>query len=211
MLRGLALAIPMLFWAPAQADLAFNGRLGTEAALLMIDGQPRTVRLGQTVQGIRLVSLEGESAVVEVDGARRTLLLGAAPASVNGTGAPKGRQIVLSSGLGGHFTTSGAINGRATQFMVDTGATAVAISQQEAENLGLKYREGRSLSVQTANGPAPGYLITLAVVRIGDVEVRNVEAVVVPSQMSHVLLGNSFLSRFQMHRDNDILTLDLRY
>ena len=212
MWRSLAL-LSLLVCASATAQqVAFNGSLGAQAAVLMIDGQPRTVRLGEAVQGVRLVSLESDRAVVEVAGARRSLTLGATPASVSGgSEASIGRQIVMSSGPGGHFTTTGTINGKTTRFMVDTGATAVAIGQQEAEAMGLKFRAGRHVVAQTANGRAQAWLITLSVLRIGDVEVHNVEAVVVPSQMSHVLLGNSFLSRFQMHRDNDILTLNLRY
>ena len=164
------------------------------------------------MQGVRLVSMEGGSAVVETSGVRRTLTLGATPASVgSGGGGSQGRQIVLSSGPGGHFTALGSINGRATQFLVDTGATAIAIGQQDAEAMDIKFRTGRRVLTQTANGQAAAYLIVLSSVRIGDVEVHNVDAIVIPGQMSHVLLGNSFLSRFQMRRDNDILTLDLRY
>ena len=63
----------------------------------------------------------------------------------------------------------------------------------------------------TANGAVPAYLIELVSVRIGTVEVRDVSAIVIPGQMSHVLLGNSFLNRFQMRRENDVMTLELRY
>jgi aspartyl protease family protein len=214
MWRGLALVAALCAGMPASAQqqLAFNGSLGGQAALLMIDGQPHTVRIGQTVQGVRLVALEGDHATVEVDGVRRSLTMGATQASIGSVaGGGAGRQIVLSSGPGGHFTATGSINGHATQFLVDTGATAMAIGQPEAERLGLKFRSGRPVMAQTANGAAQAWLISLTTVRIGDVEVHNVEAIVVPGQMSHILLGNSFLSRFQMRRDNDILTLDLRY
>ena len=62
----------------------------------------------------------------------------------------------------------------------------------------------------TANGPVPIHRVMLNSVRLGDVEVYNVEAVVMPAQMSHVLLGNSFLTRFQMKRENDRMTLTKR-
>ncbi len=194
----------------APATLGFNGSLGTQAALLLMDGQPQSVRVGQRVHGVKLLALEGDRATVEVNGQQRVLLMGASPGRVGGS-AGASRQIVLSAGPGGHFTAAGSINGRATQFLVDTGATAVAIGQPEAERLGLRYREGRRVMTQTANGAAPAYLVTLTTLRVGEVEVHNVEAIVVPSPMSHILLGNSFLTRFQMRRDNDILTLDLRF
>ncbi|HEY4080088.1 MAG TPA: retropepsin-like aspartic protease [Burkholderiaceae bacterium] len=195
--------------------LGFNGSLGTQAALLVMDGEARSVHMGQSVHGVKLVSMEGDLATVEVAGQRRVLRLGASPGRIGrgstGGNAGQPQQIVLSVGPGGHFTAAGTINGHATQFLVDTGATSVSIGQAEAERLGLSYRDGRHVVAQTANGSAPAYVLTLDSVRVNEVEVRNVEAIVVPSAMSHILLGNSFLNRFQMRRDNEILTLDLRY
>jgi aspartyl protease family protein len=113
-------------------------------------------------------------------------------------------------GLGGHFTSAGTINGRAVQFMVDTGATLVALSQGEAERIGLDYRSAPRALTQTANGAVPVHRVSLSAVRVGEVEVANVDAIVMPAQMPYVLLGNSFLSRFQMRRDNDVLRLERR-
>ena len=75
----------------------------------------------------------------------------------------------------------------------------------------LRFLEGRRLTTMTANGAVSAYQLRLASLRIGDVEVRDVEAVVVPGSMPYVLLGNSFLNRFQMRRENDVMTLELRY
>lgn len=198
--------------AHAQPKVQLNGTMGTRSALLVIDGIPHAVQVGTTVQGVRLVSLEEGRAVVEVGGQRLALALGAAPgriAAQDGGGAA--RQIILTAGSGGHFMAQGAINGRATNFMIDTGATDVAISQVEADRLGLRYASGRRMITHTANGTAPAWLIQLSSVRVADVEVYNVSAVVIPSDMPHVLLGNSFLSRFQMKRDNEQMTLEQRY
>ena len=214
---ALGLLISMMLtstFAVAQpGSVSFNGSLGQKAALLLIDGEPRTVAVGNVVAGVKLISLEDNRANVEYGGRRHVLMLGASPGRVGeATPAPfSGRQIVLSAGPGGHFTTNGAINGQATQFLVDTGATSISISQVEAERMGLRFREGRRLMTQTANGAVPAYQVQLASVRVGDVEVRNVDAIVIPGQMSHVLLGNSYLNRFQMRRDNESLTLELRY
>ncbi|MCV2357892.1 retroviral-like aspartic protease family protein [Paucibacter sp. TC2R-5] len=193
--------------------VSFNGSLGNKAALLLIDGEARTVTVGSTVRGVRLVSVDESRAEVEVGGRRQSLLMGATPGRIGDAGpaANAGRKIVLSAGSGGHFTSIGSINGQSTQFLVDTGATAISISQAEAERIGLNYSAGRRIMTQTANGVVPAHMMQLGSVRIGDVEVRNVEAIVIPGHMSHVLLGNSFLTRFQMLRHNDVLTLDLRY
>lgn len=213
MRRLIALLLCVACAAAQAASLSFNGSLGSKAALLLIDGEPRTVRIGESVEGIRLVALDDGRATVEVDGRRLTLLLGASPGRVGpgNTGVGQSRQIVLSSASGGHFVTAGSINGRSTEFLVDTGATSVSIAQSEAERLGLRFREGRRIMTQTANGTVPAHRLQLDTVRIGEVEVHNVDAIVVPGQMSHVLLGNSFLTRFQMRRENDLMTLELRY
>ena len=205
-----ALLATALLWAGAATaqNVSLGGSLG-DKALLVIDGAPRTVAVGTTVQGVKLVSLSGGDAVVEVNGQRLQLRLGGVQVSLGSAPVEGGgSRIVLPVGPGGHFFTQGAINGRAVVFVVDTGATAVTLSQSEADTLGLKYRDGARGTVGTANGNVPSWRITLNSVRIGDVQVFNVEALVLQSSMNQVLLGNSFLSRFQMKRENDTMTLD---
>jgi aspartyl protease family protein len=77
--------------------------------------------------------------------------------------------------------------------------------------MGLNFRSGKREMVVTANGYAPSYGIPLNTVRIGDVEVFNVQATVVQAGLPAVLLGNSFLGRFQMKQENDQLILEKRY
>lgn len=199
-------------WGQAQppAQVQLNGMLGARSALLLIDGEPRTLEVGAAAKGVKLIALEDSKAVVEYGGRRYTLALGASPGRIV-TPVPPPRQIILPMGPGGHYTTMGMINGQVTSFLVDTGATSVSISQVEAEKLGLRYMYGKRIVTQTANGVVPAYQLQLATVRIGDVEVRDVEAIVIPGLMSHVLLGNSFLNRFQMRRENDVMTLELRF
>ncbi|PTT86570.1 TIGR02281 family clan AA aspartic protease [Pelomonas sp. HMWF004] len=217
MLRRLCLTTALLglHWAvnaqpPAPTQVQLNGTMGSRAALLLIDGTPRTVEVGATVMGVKLVSMEDGRVVVDIGGARQTLSMGAAPGRVLAQNRGKPGYITMPAGAGGHFTTAGMINGRLTTFLVDTGATNVAISQVEADRLGLRYQAGRRTVTQTANGAVPAFTMQLASVRIGEVEVLDVEAIVIPGQLSHVLLGNSFLNRFQMRRENDVMTLESR-
>jgi aspartyl protease family protein len=181
-------------------------------ALLVVDGQPLTLAVGQSAQGVTLLQLAEGQAQVKIAERTLTLRLGGAPARLAGSAAvaSTAREIVLPAGSGGHFTTVGSINGRAVQFMVDTGATRVALSQGEADRIGIDYRHGQRALTQTANGAVPVHLVTLSAVRVGEVLVANVPAVVVPASMPYILLGNSFLERFQMRRDNDVLRLELR-
>jgi aspartyl protease family protein len=210
MLSSRAAAL-LLFGAaslPALAqNVTLNGRMG-ERALLVIDGQARTVALGSAVAGVKLLQWAGDDAKVEING-RALLLTPGTPVSMGGGGdGGGGRSIVLPMSPGGHFMGNGAINGRAARFMVDTGATVVSISAADADRMGLNYRNGQRGMVNTANGPATAYRINLNSVRVGDVEVYNVDAVVMPAPMDYVLLGNSFLGRFSMQRDSDTLRLE---
>jgi aspartyl protease family protein len=193
--------------------VAMTGSMGSKALLVIDGGAPRAVGSGSTVQGVKVLSVSPTEAVVEVAGQRRTVALGASPVSLGGSGAAagSGTRIVLTAGSGGHFLAQGAINGRATQFLVDTGATAVALGQGEAKRLGIDLSRATAARVQTANGTTAAYRVALSSVRIGDVEVYGVEALVVPHDMPYILLGNSFLTRFQMKRENDLLVLDRRY
>ena len=189
-------------------SVSLSGSLG-DKALLVIDGTPATVAAGATVKGVRLVSVSGSAAVVEVGGKRVNLAIGGAQVNLGGTAsAGGGAQIVLTAGSGGHFSTQGSINGKSVRFVVDTGATNIAMSQAQADSIGLAYRQGQRGMGNTANGQVPVHRITLDVVRVGDVQIYNVDATVLPAQMDQVLLGNSFLTRFQLKRENDTLTLD---
>ena len=196
--------------ASAQA-VSMGGSLGNNA-LLVIDGKARNVAVGATVDGVRLVSISGNDAVVEVKGQRVTLHLGGAQVNLGGKQSEgAGKQIVLSADGAGHFYTGGTINGKSVRFIVDTGATMVSMDQYEADRLGVDYKSGKRGMSRTANGDLPFYLTKLATVRVGDVQIYNVEAIVSPAPMPFILLGNSFLTRFQMKRENDVMTLDLRY
>ena len=210
LLAMVALAGCTAYGAAGAQTVSLSGSLG-DKAVLIIDGTPRTLATGQTLQGVRLLSVSGNDAVVEIKGKRVTLTLGGAHvdlgAARDGRDESDGQQIVLSAGSGGHFVSSGSINGRAVRFLVDTGATFISISQAKAQNLGLDYRNGQRSWANTANGPVQVYRVSLASVRLGDVQVYNVDATVVPMPMEFVLLGNSFLTRFQMKRENEIMTL----
>lgn len=196
----------------AAQSVSLQGMLGNKALLIVDGSTPKTVAPGDTHRGVKVVSTSGDQAVIEIDGKRHTLRLGEAPASVGAGGAgDRGTKIVLSAGTGGHFMAQGAINGRAVQFMVDTGATMIGMGATEAQRLGLNYKAGQQGTVSTANGMAPAWRTTLASVRIGDVEVHNVDALVTPQAMPYILLGNSFLTRFQMKRENDQMVLERRF
>ena len=210
-MRLLAAAVLLAAGSAFAQSVSMSGSLG-DKALLMIDGAPRTVTTGATVQGVKLVSVTGSDAIVEVKGQRLTLRLGGAQVNIgSATTDGGGTQIVLAGDSAGHFFSAGSINGKSVRFLVDTGATFVSMGVNEAERLGIDYRAGRPGVTNTANGAMAVYKVALASVRVGDVQVYNVEALVGQAPMEVVLLGNSFLTRFQMKRENDTMTLSRRY
>jgi len=190
--------------------VTLSGSMGANKALLLIDGQPQMLVVGASARGVTLRRLGDGEAEVEVAGHTRLLRLGGAPSrvGVGGEAAPGGGEIVLPMGPGGHFSANGAINGRAVQFLVDTGATHIALSQAEANRIGLDWKRGKPGLTSTANGTVPVYAVNLSSVRVGGVEIANVTAVVIASDMPQVLLGNSFLNRFTMRRDSDVMRLE---
>ncbi|MFL9669976.1 TIGR02281 family clan AA aspartic protease [Variovorax sp. AB1(2024)] len=198
--------------AHAAGSVTLTGTIGSRAILIVNGAPPKTVAVGETFQGVKLVSLQSEQAVVELDGKRVNLRMDT-PVSIGGGGGGSGggSRVVLSADSRGHFMTQGAINGRAVTFMLDTGATSVAMSAADAQRIGLDYIKGQPVQIGTANGTTSGYKLRLQSVRVGDVEVYDIDAVVSQQSMPFVLLGNSFINRFSMRRDADQMVLEKRY
>ncbi len=202
------LALPLTTQAAGQS-IALAGVLGSKA-LLVVDGSaPRAVGPGETHQGVKVLSVTRDEATVEVQGVKRLLRLGESPVALGTSGS--GKRITLMADNRGHFVNTGTINGKLMKYMVDTGASTVAIGRPDAQRMGIKFEEGQKVIMSTANGMAQGWRVRLDSVRLGDVEVLGVEAVVMPEGMPFVLLGNSFLTSFQMTRTNDQMVLEKRH
>jgi aspartyl protease family protein len=126
------------------------------------------------------------------------------------TGTSRPGTVTLPAGRYGHFLTEAEINGRSIDVMVDTGASLVALSYDDAERAGIFVRPSDFTHVvQTANGRARVAPITISQIRIGDIVVRNVPGAVSERNASDgTLLGMSFLgrlSRVEMRGDSLVL------
>lgn len=186
------------------------GVFGDKAAILVIDGgAPKTLKVGKTASGVTLISVERESAVVEVDGQRRTLVRGQHfQASASGD---QRQSVTLAADTRGHFLAEGAVNGSPVRFVVDTGATTVALPATDAVRLGLDYRKGRLAATKTAGGVVPVYRVRFDTVKLGAIELSGVEGVVVEQGLDMALLGMSFLSRVEMRHEGQTMTMIRRY
>jgi aspartyl protease family protein len=178
---------------------------GQSADVVMENGAPVTLQVGETVEGITLLSADRAGVVIAADGVRQALPLVADPSIEH---AAETSSVTLSADARGQFLTSGTVNGRPVRFIVDTGATLTTLSRTEATRIGLDYGGGKMTKLQTANGEAQGWRVSLAAVRVGDVTVRDVDAIVVDNETLPVaLLGMSFLGRFDMQRQGSTLVL----
>jgi aspartyl protease family protein len=194
----------------AADEVALIGVIGAKAAVLSLGGgDPKTVKLGQSWNGITVVAVDKESATIEANGEKRVLHIGQHYRASATT--PSRGSVMLSADPRGHFFADGAVNGVPVRFLVDTGATMVALPRRDADRLGIDYRRGRREMIGTANGPVRVYNVKLDAVKIGGVELRNVDAMVVDGGLDMALLGMSFLNRVQMQRDGSTMILIQRF
>lgn len=197
-------AIPA--WA---VDVGVVGLFPGKAVLVIDGGAPRTVPVGANAGGVRLIAVDQDSATVEIAGKRQRLAIGQhAHAGGDGGGI---QATSLTADNRGHFITTGTINGATVRFMVDTGATSVALGASDARRANVSTANARAVTVQTANGVTQAWLVTLDNVRVGDVTLHGVEGAVHQHDMPVALLGMSFLNRMEMKRDGQTMTLRKRY
>lgn len=193
---------------PAADDITILG-LFRDRAIIRINGHRETLTVGETTDsGVRLISADSTSAVLEIDGRQRTYGLGEHIGGRYSEASPRHVVTVAPDGQGMYFV-NGSINNFQVRFVVDTGATLIAMNRQQARRIGLDYRlEGRRSSSSTASGIAPVYIVTLDKVRVGDIELHDVKAAVHDSDFPEtILLGNSFLSRISLNREGRLLEL----
>ncbi len=215
-MRHLSSILLALLWVPGIAiatDVAVVGLFPNKAVVVIDGGKPRTLSVGQTTsEGVRLISADSDSATFEIDGKRETLTPGQHGAiALSAPRSSERKQVVLTADARGHFFTIGTINGVSTRFMVDTGATTVALSVQDAKRAGVDYLAGRRVPTQTANGIAAAYRVRLDSIEVGGIALSNVDAIVIDGNLPHALLGMSFLNRMERRSEGDTLTLIQRY
>ena len=181
-------------------------------ALFEIDGNRRLLIKDQrSDEGILLVSSNGLRAVVEYEGEQHSLT---PKMRIGGSyRVARSQEFRIVRDNSGHFRTAGTINGLPVPFLVDTGATSVAMSEVQARKLGIDYEvAGQMISTRTASGIAPAYLITLKQVSVGSIKKSNVRGIVVKGNSpAEVLLGMSFLNGLEMQNSGNILLLKRKH
>jgi aspartyl protease family protein len=180
-----------------------------DKAIILVDGARRVLKSGdESPEGVRLLTTDTreEQAEIEIGGRREVLKLGVVTAGFASQG--KGN-VTLYPDRSGHFFVDGTINGASVRFLVDTGATTIAMNGNTASRIGLDYRRlGRAGIASTAAGNVRTYNLKLDSVQVGDITLRNVPAGVIEgSHPTEVLLGMSFLGQLDLKQDNEKMEL----
>jgi aspartyl protease family protein len=199
-LRRWALAVLALAAAEAGATSVLLMTAGPGRAQFLVDDRS-LLRAGErSPEGVALVAATVDDATVVVDGREVVLRLG----------ERNDGKVTLFADRDRRFRARLQVNGTSAVGLIDTGAEAVTIGRRLAAQLGLDYRTGRRARLNTVVGQVPGFLVTLASVKIGPIEVANVPGVVADSdapEFGLVLVGASFLGRVQLEQQGNRLTL----
>lgn len=205
----LIVALCLLSGTALAQDVGLAGVMGSKAMLMVNGGEPRAIAVGQSIEGVKLISLQGDQVVVEIGGKKRPLRVG--QHAVGAGSSDAGGQIVMAADLRGHFYINGTINGSSVRFLVDTGATMISLGASDARRMGLDFNRGQRGYSQTANGQAEVSRIQLDTVQVGSVTLYKVDALIHQTDMPIALLGMSFLNRMDMQRDGNTMTLKKRF
>lgn len=185
--------------------------LFTDKALLLVNGERKLMRKGESLQGITLISASGRGAIIKLkDGKQKKL--GLNQSISHGFKKSDKSSYTIFADRAGMFKLGGEINGKTTRFLLDTGATYIALSEVEADRMGILYENGRKSLIQTASQVVPVWNVQLDNVKVGNISVNQVEAVVLQgTQPQPALLGMSFLQHIQLERNGASMVLRQKY
>jgi aspartyl protease family protein len=210
-MRGLRLTFVLILTVLASVsfagpDVVLSG-LFNDKAVLTINGVTKVMNVGQTSpDGVTLVACDRQSALLLVDGQEIEMIMSTQISSA--FRQPEKAEVRIPKGAGGHYFVYGYINGHRIQFMVDTGATNVAMSVRDAERYGIRYQSGQKIQVATAAGVVDAYSIKLNSLTIGGIKRHGIEASILPGNFPNIpLLGNSFLNLVEINQKQGVLVL----
>ena len=182
--------------------------LFSNKAVLFIDGKRHILAVGKTSpEGVKVVSVNRSGAVLEIEGKQKSYNLGSAVSTSFAKRKSQKETIYVNSA--GMYATFGNINGRSVRFLVDTGATAIAMNTDQAKRLGIRYEKvGIPAGVSTASGFEKAYRVRLKSVTVGGITETNVDAMVIDgNHPGPILLGMTFLGRLSVEHSGNAMTL----
>lgn len=199
--------------AALAAEPVLLATMGSKASV-SFGGKPVTLAVGESRDGVKLVSVGADSAVFESGGKRSTVQLGQG-FFAGGGGADKGgsaNSATLFDVGGGHFMASLGVNGGSVRGMIDTGATALSLSENHARQLNIRFERDRPVRVHTAQGVKIAWLTRIDSLKLEGMTLYGVEALVSDGSFPEVpLIGMTVLNQLQMQRDGDTMVLKKKY
>jgi len=169
-------------------------------AVVEINKKQRLLKIGKaSPEGVTLISANSRGAILEVEGVHKNYQLGSHIGTIYKQ--PVEQPTVNIWPVNNQYLVPGSINGYSVEFLVDTGATDIALNKDTARRLGLNYLDGYKLWVRTASDVVPGYGVILDTVQVGDITLHNIPAIVSTGTSSNtILLGMSFLGQLDIHQ-----------
>ena len=175
-------------------------------AILLIDGERKMLKVGQSHNGVTLIESYSRTATLEVDGKQMIMGLSRRVGAVYKQPTTQSVKIQRDTQL--QYRTTDEINGRRHQVLVDTGANIVALSSKHAQLMGIDLKGARPCNVETAGGMVKAWGVTLRAIDVGGIRVNNVEATVLEGDFPKtILLGMTYLRHVKMHEIQGVITL----
>lgn len=186
--------------------------LSKDKAVVKLDNKQRVLKIGKpTPEGVILISVSDQGAELEIEGQRQFYQLDTRVSThYQAESSLEARVFRNEAGM---YRSVGSINGLTVNFLVDTGATMVSVNAKEAKRLGIEFRvDGKPAQANTAAGVVPAYVVKLKSVKVGDIELTDIDGMVIEGDYpQEVLLGNSFLGRLQLERQQNQMILRKTY
>jgi len=194
-----------LFCSSSQANKEIQVQALMPGMVVLLINDVRVTLKGDspTTQGVKLLSSSTHSAVLEIDGEKKTVYMGGAVSTQFSQREIISEQVIADKY--GMFRVHGSVNGQSIKFLIDTGASSVAMSAKEARRLGIQYRlKGRPIKTNTASGIADGWALNLDSVRVGQLVEKNIRGTVIDGDYPYqVLLGMTFLNRMKVDKEGN--------
>ena len=205
---AILLILSMPVWAAPPVEVT---GLFKNQAIVRLHGKNQHLKVGETSpDGITLVSATALAATVKYRG--ETYHLSLTDHVAGSFKETELARISIPADNRGQYRIKGSINGQFVGFLVDTGASVVALSAPQAQALGLNYRSGEKGVVETAQGRTDSYFLILDEVNVGGINIRNVRAAVIDGNFpSEVLLGMTYLRKVELRENNEVMTLTAKY
>jgi aspartyl protease family protein len=180
--------------------------------MVSINNKQHLLNVGDdAILGIKLIKATSKHAVLDINGEKSKYILGnRVQANYTKT---ENKKVIIYSDSRGMYKTVGSINGYPVDLLVDTGASVVALNSATAKRLGIQYKlKGEETIVATASGNALAFSVSLDQIKVGEIMMRNIEAVIIEGNNPETtLLGMSYLGRLKLNNEGQTLELEEKF